>query len=84
MMVPIANLIGGIMKQVSVDVPAAEAGNKDFNVYFRNDDGSLGCVKAENFKKHKEAITFVKEGLVAEGDGLENKAVLAVINGGKN
>jgi len=60
-----------------------EAGTKDFNVYFRNDDGSLGQVKAESFKSHKDAIIFVKEGLVFDGDGLENKAVLAVIEGGK-
>jgi len=64
------------------DIEVAD-GSKDYNVYFRNEDGSLGRIKADNYNDHEEAIFSVKESLVANGDGLENKAVLAVINGGK-
>lgn len=60
-----------------VAVPTAPT----FKVYFRNADGSLGQVNAIK-KDHKDAILAVKELLVAEGDCLTNKAVLAVIEGG--
>lgn len=52
------------------------------NVYSRNIDGSLGVVKVDT-SDHKEAILSVKEYLVATGDCLTNKAVLALILGGK-
>jgi hypothetical protein len=60
-----------------------EEGSNSYNVYFREDSGHLGHIYAENYKDHKEAILSVKETLVEEGDCLTNKAVLAVINGGK-
>lgn len=40
-----------------------------FKVYFRNDDKSLGCIKAEDVADHEEAILSVKEALVKEGTG---------------
>lgn len=54
-------------------------GDKDYNVYFRNEDKSLGHVFAENTKDHKDAILKVKESLVADGCVIDNMAVLAVI-----
>lgn len=53
----------------------------DYNVYFRNIDGSLGQMQAENCDNHKEAILSVKEVLVEQGSDLTKMAVLAVING---
>lgn len=65
-------------------VPAKqEEGDKEFNVYHRREDGSLAKDVASNVTSHKDAIMMVKEALVAEGDGLENKAILATIQGGK-
>jgi hypothetical protein len=54
-----------------------------FATYYRRDDGSLAHIKADNVQSHKEAILLVKETLVTEGDGLDKKAILAVIKGGK-
>lgn len=61
-----------------VAVPTAQV----FKVYFRNDNGTLGRVDAKE-ATHKDAILEVKELLVDEGDCLTNKAVLAIISGGK-
>ena len=59
----------------------------DYNVYFRNENGSLGRIVASNYEAfehpHKEAILTAKEHMVEQGDCLDNKAVLAVIEGGK-
>lgn len=67
-------------------VPTAPK-KEGINVYYRKDDGKLGHFAwnpdEEHKEPHKEAILTVREALVAEGDGLENKAVLAVIKGGK-
>lgn len=52
-------------------------------IYYRNDDGSLGMMKDTSGKPHKESIMDVKEVLVANGDCLTNKPVLALIIGGK-
>lgn len=67
-------------KQLQEDI---EEGSNSYNVYFREDSGHVGHIKADNYKNHKDAILSVKETLVAEGDCLTNKAVLAVIEGGK-
>jgi len=63
---------------------AEEVRSKDYNVYFRTQSGSIGAIKASDCVSHKQAILEVKELLVAGGDCLTNKAVLAVIKGGKN
>lgn len=68
----------------SVTVPVAEDVGNTYNVYYRKDDGKLGQFTVTGQASHKDAITTVKEALVAEGDGLEKKAVLAVITGGSN
>jgi hypothetical protein len=57
---------------------------RDYNVYYRTDNGKLGHFLASGQVSHKEAILTVQEALVAEGDCLTNKAVLAVIQGGKD
>jgi hypothetical protein len=72
---------------VEPSVPMAPK-RESINVYFRTTEGKLGQLKWEAddayYKEpHKEAIITVQEALVADGDGLENKAVLAVIKGGK-
>lgn len=72
---------------VASPVPVAPK-RESINVYFRTDKGKLGKLAweadSDYYKEpHKEAIFTVQEALVADGDGLENKAVLAVINGGK-
>lgn len=53
-------------------------------VYFRNADGSLGRIDASDDYPHKDAIFSVKEQLVAGGDDIHKRAVLAVLDGGKN
>jgi hypothetical protein len=62
--------------------PVPVAPSSTTNVYFRNEDGTLGLVRAST-ADYKEARLGVREMLVAEGDCLTNKAVLAVIEGGK-
>jgi hypothetical protein len=62
---------------------AVEAADNTLNVYFRKNLTELGHIKVGNCASHKEAILAVKEALVAEGDGLHNKAVLVAIKGGK-
>ena len=61
-----------------VAVPTAQV----FKVYFRNDNGKLGRIDA-NEPSHKDAILEVKGLLVDEGDCLINKPVLVLIEGGK-
>jgi 1-deoxy-D-xylulose 5-phosphate reductoisomerase len=61
-----------------------EVGRNTYNVYFRTQSGAIGAMIATNHVSHKKAILAVKEALVAGGDCLTNKAVLAVIEGGKN
>lgn len=54
------------------------------NVYFRNEDGTLGKMEASKAacETYKEARMLVKEALVAEGGILGKQAILAVIDGG--
>lgn len=62
-----------------VELPVAKGVESGFNVYFRNENGSLGQVAVASCASHKDAILEVKELLVQGGDCLTNKAVLAVI-----
>jgi hypothetical protein len=57
---------------------------QDYNVYFRTTEGKLGQFVAADQESHKEAILTVQEALVAQGDCLTNKPVLALIKGGKD
>jgi hypothetical protein len=52
-----------------------------FNVYFRNNDKTLGCIKVDGVEDHKDAILEVQEALLKDGGWVG--AILAVINGGK-
>jgi hypothetical protein len=54
-------------------------------VYYRKEAGNLSYIDVELKlgEGHKEGILEVKEYLVQKGDCLTNKAVLAVIEGGK-
>ena len=61
---------------------AMQAAGGAYSVYYRKDDGKLGQFNVAGQESHKDAILTVKEALVAEGDCLTNKAVLAVIKGG--
>lgn len=51
------------------------------NVYWRQDDGTLGCVCVDDAESHAHAILEVCEYLVEYGQGY-NQPVLAVIEGG--
>lgn len=55
-----------------------------FKVYYRKADNTLGEMHASDDYSHKEAILTVKEALVAGGDDIHQKAILAVIQGGKS
>lgn len=56
---------------------------RGLRIYFRNEDGSLGMMRDTSGISHKDSIMDVKEQLVAGGDCLTNKPVLALIEGGK-
>lgn len=69
--------------QVPSQAAVVEEESGSFEIYHRKEDGSLGQLHVGKCDSHKDAILTVKEALVAEGDCLTNKAVLAVIKGGK-
>lgn len=71
-------------KQYYVEVPKEEPPyeGEGIDVYHRKDDGKLGQHHIDT-DSHKEAILTSKEALVADGDCLTKKAILAVIKGGK-